>query len=151
MLKILDSTWPWSKIRELQTWKNSYLEVERTWSEQEVGKELNVEWGASIRQNILPGIKKLKEDIQKINYQLLMKESLHEQSWLKQAAVFAAVDFNYIQSQVEQGYRAYNGELECAKECYRQGYASREFPEFLKLYRGQHEFTTFSFSRNWSV
>ena len=67
-----------------------------------------------------------------------MRESLHEQEWLRNAAMFAGVDFNHIDGQVEDGIRSHNDVRYCAKECYRRGMGYREFPEFLRIYQGRN-------------
>lgn len=121
--------WPWSEIRRLRGWKAQYLAVESTWDSQAVGRELDMPWGVNILPRILPGIQQLKKA-------LAEKESAHERLWLLEAAMYADVDFGFVEQQVENGQRAFNGELQCAKECYRRGMGSREFPEFLRRYRG---------------
>lgn len=47
----------------LQAWKQSQLEVEASWDDQAVGKELGVQLGQPIRPAILPGIIKLKQQV----------------------------------------------------------------------------------------
>jgi len=69
--------------------------------------------------------------------QVAIRESIHEQEWLKNAGMQANVDFGFIDRQVEIGQRVFNSERQCAKECYRQGYGYREFPNFLALYEGR--------------
>lgn len=71
-------------------------------------------------------------------HQVAIRESLHEQEWLKNAAMQANVDFNYIQMLVETKQRVFNDELQCAKECYRRGMGYQQFPEFLAMYRGHY-------------
>ena len=129
--------WPWSTISELRGWKESMLAVERGWDEQLVARELDIEWGAAIRPQILTKIHGLKSRLHLAEKQIAMRESIHEQEWLRMAAQQAGVDFGYIDGLVQQNMRSYNGELQCAKECYRLGMGYREFPEFLALYQGR--------------
>ena len=134
---MLRGIWPWSTISELRDWKESQLKIERGWDEQLVGRELEIGWGEAIRPQILTKIHGIKSRMYLAEQQVVMRESLHEQEWLRNAALFAGVDFNHIDRQVEDGIRLYNAERMCAKECYRLGMGYREFPEFLRIYKGK--------------
>lgn len=129
--------WPWSELGRLRRWKAEQMAVESSWDAQAVGTELGVVWGQAIRPQILPAILKLKIDLAAAYVGWNGKESRHEKEWLMQAAVFAGVDFGYLDQQVQDGLRPSNDALQCARECYRRGMGYREFPEFLKTYRGQ--------------
>ena len=129
--------WPWSTISELRNWKETMLEVERGWDEQQVGRELDIGWGEIIRPQILTKIHNLKSRLYFAEKQVAIRESLHEQEWLRNAAEFAGVDFGWIDAQVQDGLLSHNGELWCARECYRRGMGYREFPEFLMMYQGR--------------
>ena len=129
--------WPWSTIRQLRNWKESMLEVERGWDEQQVARELDIGWGEIIRPQILTKIHNLKSRLYFAEKQVAIRESLHEQEWLRNAAEFAGVDFGWIDAQVQDGLLSHNGELWCARECYRRGMGYREFPEFLMMYQGR--------------
>lgn len=45
---------------DLRMWKDDYMKVESTWNEQEVGQELGMTLGTSIREQLLPKIRELK-------------------------------------------------------------------------------------------
>ena len=98
---------------------------------------VDIEWGAKIRPQILTKIHGLKSRLYFAEKQVAIRESLHEQQWLQEAARFAGVDFGWIDGQVQDGILSQNGELQCARECYRRGMGYREFPEFLRLYQGR--------------
>jgi hypothetical protein len=53
------------EINDLKAWKKAQIEVESTWSDQDVGNELGISWGEAIRPQILPRIKLLKDKIVK--------------------------------------------------------------------------------------
>jgi hypothetical protein len=129
--------WPWSELRRLRNWKKEQLEVERGWDEQLVARELDIERGKMIRPQILTKIHGLKSRLHFAEKQVAIRESLHEQQWLAEAARFAGVDFGWIDRQVQDGLLSHNDELQCAKECYRRGMGYREFPEFLRMYQGR--------------
>jgi hypothetical protein len=50
-------------VRDLQAWKDEQLQVESEWEPQDVGRELGVELGASIRRSILPKVQELKAQL----------------------------------------------------------------------------------------
>jgi hypothetical protein len=45
---------------QLKQWKREQLFIESEWNPQEVGRELGIRWGKSIRAEILPAVLKLK-------------------------------------------------------------------------------------------
>ncbi|PPC95676.1 MAG: hypothetical protein CTY32_08330 [Methylotenera sp.] len=49
-------------VEELEEWKNEAIAVESEWDCQSVGKALNIQFGHSIRANILPKITALQAD-----------------------------------------------------------------------------------------
>jgi len=48
---------------KLAIWKEATMDVDKTWDPQAVAAELGIGLGQSIRENILPGIKKLKAEL----------------------------------------------------------------------------------------
>lgn len=108
--------WPWSEIWRL----NNHLRLTKV-----------------VNENLFKKIDVLEITLATCKEEVAKRESFHEQEWLKNAAVQANVDFNYIQHLVEINQRSFNSELHCAKECYKQGYGYREFPNFLALYEGR--------------
>lgn len=55
-----------SRMRELaglRDWKDSAMQVERTWNEQEVGKLLGVRLGHAIRPEIEPAIRRMQSEL----------------------------------------------------------------------------------------
>lgn len=117
MLKWLQRTiWPFSEIWRL----NNHLRLATAQAE-----------------NLMMHNAALTTDLTICKEEVANRESFHEQEWMKNAAVQANVDFGYIQHLVETKQRAFNSELHCAKECYKQGYGYREFPNFLAIYEGR--------------
>lgn len=110
--------WPWSKIGLLDAKLRSALSS----------------WDSTSADN-----RHLRIRIANLESEIATRESYHEQEWLKQAAVFAGVDFGYIQMLVETEERIVNSELQCARECYRRGMGYQQFPAFLALYRGHYQ------------
>lgn len=108
--------WPWSKIDLLEARLKAALEG----------------WDAASARN-----GELRNSLAAAQEQVAKRESLHEQQWLMQASVFSGVDFGFIDSLVGINQRAFNSELQCAKECYRRGMGWREFPAFLAEYQGR--------------
>ena len=48
----------------LKAWKESAMDVEKTWDVQAIGNEMGLALGSPIREHILPYIKKLKEELE---------------------------------------------------------------------------------------
>lgn len=110
------TVWPWSAIWRI----NNHLRLSQAQCD-----------------NLIKRDKAMVQSLAECQAQVAKRESLHEQQWLMQASVVSGVDFGYIQHQVDINQRAFNSELQCAKECYRQGYGYREFPNFLAIYEGR--------------
>ena len=110
--------WPWSEIDLLQFKLRAALDA----------------WDKSSKH-----AEGLRTCLERAEFQASLRDSRHEQEWLKQAAVQAGVDFGYIDMLANTKQRVFNGELSCAKECYRRGMGYREFPGFLAMYDGRSE------------
>lgn len=110
------TVWPWCEIWRL----NNHLKLAK-----------------GINENLISRNNILAADLEICRDELAKRESLHEQGWLKEASMFSGVDFNVTQKRVYEHFTTFNGELQCARECYRRGMGYREFPEFLALYGGR--------------
>ena len=51
-----------ARVAEFEAWKESALAIENLWDVQAVGREIGVDLGEPIRSQILPYIKRLKEE-----------------------------------------------------------------------------------------
>src|ERR1700761_2454186 len=80
--------WPWSELSRLRNWKAEQIAVEASWDEQAVGRQLELPLGFPIRPFIEPRIGGLKERLARLSEEVQRRESFHEQTWLKQAAVY---------------------------------------------------------------
>lgn len=59
-----------AKVRELQAWKRGALKVLNAIDEQAIGQELGLRVGDTVSASILPGIKRLKAEADRLRVQL---------------------------------------------------------------------------------
>lgn len=65
----------------LKEWKESALEVEKTWDVQAIANEMDLGLGESIRSNILPYIKRLKAELADIRAELVSAAPPYYHKW----------------------------------------------------------------------